>query len=69
MEKNISIPDKIIRISLGLFIALLLFSEIIPATLALIVLVPAGIFLLTGLFGYCPLYTAFGINTGKNSGK
>ncbi|SDL17757.1 Protein of unknown function [Salinimicrobium catena] len=63
MERNIGIPDKIIRISLALVITGLLFKGIIPESLALIVLVPAGIFLLTGLFEYCPLYTAFGIRS------
>lgn len=65
MENNLSLPDKIIRISLAIVISGLLFSEVIPPNLALIVMVPAGIFLLTGIFGYCPLYTAFGIKTGK----
>ena len=65
MENNLSIPDKIIRISLAIVISVLLFSEVIPSNLALMVMVPAGIFLLTGIFGYCPLYTAFGIRTGK----
>lgn len=65
MEKNLNIPDKIIRISLAIVISVLLFSQVIPQELALIVLVPAGIFLLTGIFSYCPLYTAFGIRTRK----
>ncbi|HER40692.1 MAG TPA: DUF2892 domain-containing protein [Salinimicrobium catena] len=65
MENNLSIPDKIIRISLAILISVLLFSEVIPHNLALIVMVPAGIFLLTGIFGYCPLYTALGVRTGK----
>lgn len=63
MECNVGIFDKIIRISLALVIAVLLFKGIIPESLALIVLVPAVISLLTGLFGFCPLYTAFGIRS------
>lgn len=63
MECNVGIPDKIIRLSLALVIAGLLFIGIIPESMALIALVPAGIFLVTGIFSYCPLYTAFGIRS------
>jgi hypothetical protein len=63
MECNVGIPDKLIRISLALLIAGLLFIGIIPESMALIALVPAGVFLITGIFSYCPLYTAFGIKS------
>lgn len=67
MEKNLGIPDQVIRITLAVVFTALLFSEVIPQSMALIILVPAGILLLTGCFSYCPLYTAFGIKTGKRS--
>ena len=60
--KNVGSVDKIIRIVLGVVLLSLLF--ILDGNikfLGLIGLVP----LLTGVFGYCPLYSIFGIKTCK----
>lgn len=60
--RNVGSVDKIIRIILGVVLLSLLF--ILNGNvkfLGLIGLVP----LLTGLFGYCPLYSIFGIKTCK----
>ena len=60
--KNVGSVDKIIRIVLGVVLLSLLFilnGDI--KFLGLIGLVP----LLTGVFGYCPLYSIFGIKTCK----
>jgi len=65
MQENEGTLDRVLRAIAG---ALLLSA--IPLIdgnlrwLALIGLVP----LATGLAGYCPLYTVFGINTGPTKG-
>jgi len=43
----------------------LYYTNVITGTLAIVLLVFAGIFLLTSLFSFCPLYVPFGINTCK----
>ncbi len=64
MKKNIGTTDSIIRIIIGLILLSLIFIG--PKTLwGLIGLIP----LLTGIFGYCPLYPLLGINTYKKQEK
>jgi hypothetical protein len=65
MKENMGSTDKIIRVLLALVFATLYFTNTITGTLGLILLVLAGIFLLTSLIGTCPLYVPFGINTCK----
>jgi len=56
--KNVGTVDKVIRIVLGLVLLALVFVG--PQTpLGWIGIIP----LATGLIGFCPLYSVFGINT------
>ena len=64
MKKNMGNIDRIIRILVAIFIAVLYFTNIISGTLGVVLLVIAGVFVLTSLIGFCPLYALFGINTG-----
>ncbi len=65
MKKNIGAIDKGIRILLAVIIAALYFTNIITGTLGIILLVIAGVFVLTSLISVCPLYPLLGINTNK----
>jgi hypothetical protein len=65
MKKNMGTIDKVIRILVAVVIAVLYFTHIISGTLAIIFLIIAGVFILTSLVGFCPLYTALGIKTTK----
>ena len=65
MKKNMGGADKLIRVMIALIIALLYFNEIITGTLGVILLVFAGVFVLTSLVSFCPFYPVFGINTCK----
>ncbi len=58
MEKNIGVLDKSVRIILG--IVMLVAGLIFQSWWWLLGLAP----LLTGILGYCPLYTLMGFNTG-----
>lgn len=57
--------DRVIRILVAVVVLVLFFTHVISGTLAIILLVLAGIFIVTSLLGICPLYTPLGINTGK----
>lgn len=65
MKTNMGTIDRIFRISLAVVVAVLFFTDVINGTLGIILLVAAGIFVLTSLIGYCPLYPVFRMNTGK----
>jgi Protein of unknown function (DUF2892) len=65
MEKNMGTIDKVVRILVALVIAGLYFANIISGTVAIVLLVLAGVFILTSFISFCPLYLPFGINTRK----
>ena len=55
--------DRIIRIIIAAIVGILYFTGVISGTLGLILLILAGIFVLTSLISFCPLYAPFGIRT------
>ena len=57
--------DRIIRFLVAAIIAGLYFSGIISGTLGIVLLVVAGVFLLTSFISFCPLYAPFGLSTCK----
>ncbi len=58
--------DKIVRVIIAAVIAGLYYAGIISGTLGIVLLVLAGVFVLTSLVSFCPLYTLFGISTCPN---
>lgn len=66
MKKNMGTTDKVIRIIVAIIIAALVFAEVISGTLAIVLLILAGVFVLTSLISFCPLYLPFGIKTSCN---
>ncbi|MBA4258293.1 MAG: DUF2892 domain-containing protein [Chitinophaga sp.] len=63
MKKNMGSIDKTIRILIAAVVAGLYYGNIISGTLGIVLLVLAGVFVLTSLVSFCPLYTLFGIST------
>lgn len=63
MKKNMGSADKIIRVIIAVIIVILSFTGIITGTLAIVLLVLAGVFVLTSFISFCPLYVPFGIST------
>lgn len=63
MKKNMGSADKIIRILIAVVVAILYFTNTITGTFGIILLVLAGVFVLTSVVSFCPLYTLFGLNT------
>lgn len=55
--------DRIIRLVITLIIVALYFSGVISGTVLIILGIIGGIFLLTSLVSFCPLYALFGLNT------
>lgn len=66
MKKNMGNVDRISRVLLAAVIAVLFFMKVISGTMGYILLGLGGIFLLTSLISFCPLYAPFGIKTCKD---
>ena len=65
MKKNMGSADRIARFVIAAIVAVLYFTNVITGTLGIVLLVIAGVFVLTSLISFCPLYTILGINTCK----
>ena len=65
MNKNVGTIDKVIRVLVAVVVLILFFTHIISGTLAVILLILAGVLVVTSLLGLCPLYLLFGLSTSK----
>jgi hypothetical protein len=65
MKKNIGTIDKVIRLLIAAVVVILYFTHVITGTLGIILLVVAGVFVLTTLINFCPIWAILGINTLK----
>ena len=65
MKKNMGMADRLLRIILAIVVAVLIYLGELSGTAAIILGIFAGVFLLTSIINYCPLYTIVGINTCK----
>lgn len=63
MKSNMGSMDRSVRIGIALLAIVLYFTDILTGTLGIVALVVAGVFLLTSVISYCPLYAIFGITT------
>ncbi|MEN8138791.1 MAG: DUF2892 domain-containing protein [Bacteroidota bacterium] len=63
MKKNMGSADRIIRVLVAAIIAVLFYTNVISGTLGIVLLIIAGVFVLTSLLKFCPLYSIFGIKT------
>ena len=64
--KNMGNADRIIRVIIAAAIAALYFTGVISGILGTVLIILAGIFVLTSLVGVCPLYLPFGLKTNKS---
>ena len=65
MKKNMGSVDKIIRFVLAALFVILYFTNVVTGTVGIILLVLAGVFVLTSFISFCPLYAPFGLSTCK----
>lgn len=63
MKNNMGLTDRVVRVIIAAIIGILYFSGILSGTLGIVLMVIAGVFVLTSLMGFCPLYAPFGLNT------
>ncbi|MBT8204932.1 MAG: DUF2892 domain-containing protein [Eudoraea sp.] len=63
MKKNMGSADRIIRTIVAIVLGILYYTDVISGTVGLVLVILAGVFLLTSLVSFCPLYAPFGIST------
>lgn len=63
MSKNMGNADRSIRLIVALLVAVLYYHGTIEGTLGIVLLALSGVFVVTSLVSFCPLYKPFGINT------
>jgi hypothetical protein len=69
MKKNTGTIDRWVRLVLAALFAFLYFGNYVTGTIGLVLVILGGIFLLTSLAGFCPLYALFGLNTCSTHAK
>ncbi len=65
MKTNESSLDRIIRVIVGIVFLALFFAHVVTGGLGIAFIVLSAILLLTGVFGFCPLYALLKIRTNK----
>ncbi len=65
MKNNMGSIDRVIRIVVVAALVALYFTDTISGLWGTVALVAAGIFTLTSLTGFCPIYAIFGVKTCK----
>jgi len=63
MKKNMGTADRVIRILLAVVFSVLYFTNTVTGTFGIVLLVLGGVFLVTSLVSFCPLYSLVGLNT------
>lgn len=61
--KNIGKSDKIVRVFIAVLFTVLFLNQVVTGVMGIILVILAGVFLLTSVIGTCPLYLPFKINT------
>lgn len=69
MGKNMGNADRIIRLIIAAVVGYLYFTGSLTGTLGLVLLILAGVFVLTSFIGFCPLYAPLGISTCPRKDK
>lgn len=69
MKTNMGSLDKAIRIVLAIVFALLYITKLVEGTVGIVLLAIGGVFLLTSIISFCPLYTILGLSSAKSTSK
>ncbi len=66
MKKNMGSTDRIIRFIVAAIFIVLYFTNTVTGIWGIVLLVLAGVFILTSFVSFCPLYAPFGLSTCPN---
>ena len=65
MKKNMGNIDKVVRLLVAALLIILYFTNVISGTWGIILLIIAGVFIITSIFGVCLVYLPFNLSTRK----
>lgn len=63
MKRNMGTIDRILRVVISAVFATLYFTGTVTGVFGIVLLALGGIFTLTALVGFCPIYAVFGLRT------
>ena len=63
MKTNMGTADRIIRLIIAAIVGILFYTNVISGTLGIVLLILAGVFVLTSFISFCPIYAPFGISS------
>jgi hypothetical protein len=63
MKKNMGTIDRVVRLVVAALVGILFATNVISGVLAIILLSLSGVFVVTSIIGFCPLYALVGIKT------
>lgn len=66
MKANMGTIDKTIRVLIAITVGILIYTNVISGTLAIVAGILSIVFVLTSMVSFCPLYAIFGIKTCKS---
>ncbi len=69
LTRNVGWLDKLLRYGASVILISLHLTGMVSGTNGLLTLVVAGILLATGIFRFCPIYSALGLTTSKSEEK
>lgn len=67
LNKNVGSTDKIVRYILAALFVILILTNTVSGTLAIILGVLAAIFVVTSLISFCPIWAALKFSTNKSA--
>ena len=65
MTRNMSDDDRMVRLVLAFLFIVLYLQSIVKDFWGIILLILAGMFMVTGIIGFCPLYRLFRENSNQ----
>ena len=63
MKPNMGFVDRGLRLLATFVIFALYYAGVFSGTVAIVMIVVCGIFFVTSLMGFCPIYAIFGFST------
>lgn len=66
MKRNMSNADRIVRVVVAALFAYLYFAGIVTGGLGIVLVVLGGVFVLTSVVSFCPIYAMFKLSTFKS---
>jgi hypothetical protein len=67
MKKNMGTTDRTIRFIVAAIFIVLYFTGTVTGIWGIVLLILAGVFILTSFISFCPLYAPFGLSTCSKS--